>query len=57
MKYKILVRETEYIAYYVEASSKDEAMSIWAENGYDSDQKKTVDVESDILGCEVETAQ
>jgi len=52
-KYKILVRESNIVAYYVYGTSTENAQSNWAENGYDSDTQIVEDSECDILGCEL----
>jgi hypothetical protein len=52
-QYKIMVSETNYTAYYVEAQSPDEAQQIWADNGYESEQEAVIeDSEFTILGIE-----
>ena len=55
-QFKILVRESNYVAYFVEGTDEDNAQENWANNGYDSDNQKIVDSECDVLGCE-EVAQ
>jgi hypothetical protein len=51
-QYKIMVSETNYTAYYIQARSSDEAHQIWADNGYESDIQKVEDSEFTILGIE-----
>lgn len=51
-QYKIMVSETDYVAYYVEAQSREEAQGIWAENGYESDIQKVEDSDFTIIGVE-----
>jgi len=52
-QYKIMVSETNYTAYYVEAQSPDEAQQIWSDNGYESEQEAVIeDSEFTILGIE-----
>ena len=51
-QYKIMVSETNYNAYYIQARSSDEAHQIWADNGYESDIQKVEDSEFTILGIE-----
>ena len=51
-QYKIMVSETNYTAYYIQAQSHDEAQQIWADNGYESDIQKVEDSEFTILGIE-----
>ena len=50
--FKILVRESNYVAYFVEGTDAENAQENWANNGYDSENQKIVDSENDILGCE-----
>jgi len=51
-RYKILVRESNIVAHYVDGTDATNAQSNWAENGYDSDTQVIEDSENDILGCE-----
>ena len=51
-RYKILVRESNIIAYYVNGENATNALSDWAENGYQGDSETIEDSEHDILGCE-----
>jgi hypothetical protein len=53
--YKILVTETEYVVYYVDATSKEEAQQIWEESGYQGDKRIVEDSRCDITGIEEET--
>jgi hypothetical protein len=55
--YKILVTETEYVAYYVDATSEQEAQQIWADGGYEGDKRIVEDSRCDITGVEEEIAQ
>lgn len=51
--YKILVTETDYVAYYVDATNETEAKRIWADvNGYESDKRVVEDNECEITGIE-----
>lgn len=52
--YKILVREVNYVAYFVEGTDEKNAQRNWADNGYDSKNQKIVDSECDILECSEE---
>lgn len=55
--YKILVTETEYVAYYVDATNEEEAQRIWADiSGYEGDKRIVEDSRCDITGIE-EVAQ
>lgn len=54
--YKIMVTETDYVAYYIDATNETEAQRIWAENGYESDIQKVEDSKCEITGIE-EVAQ
>jgi hypothetical protein len=51
-EYKIMVTETNYTAYYIQAQSPDEAQQIWADNGYESDKQKVEDSECTVWGIE-----
>jgi len=51
-QFKILVRESNYVAYFVEGADKYDAQENWANNGYDSENQKIVDSENDVLECE-----
>ena len=51
-QFKILVRESNYVAYFIEGTDAENAQENWANNGYDSENQKIVDSENDILGCE-----
>ena len=52
-QYKIMVSETNYTAYYVEAQSPDEAHQIWAGNGYETEQEAIIeDSDFTIIGIE-----
>jgi len=54
-KYKIMVSEQTYTSYYVEAQSPDEAQQIWADNGYEANERITEHDEDSnftILGIE-----
>jgi len=50
--FKILVRESNYVAYFVEGADKYDAQENWANNGYDSENQEIVDSENDVLECE-----
>ncbi len=47
-RYRILVRETNYVAYFVDGESVDDAHKRWANNGYEC-ENNIVDSENDIL--------
>jgi len=51
-EYKIMVTETNYTAYYIQAQSPDEAQQIWEDNGYESDKQKVEDSECTVWGIE-----
>lgn len=51
-QYKICISETNYIAYYVEAQSPEEAQQIWSDNGYESGYTKVEDSDFTIIGIE-----
>jgi len=51
-EYKIMVTETNYTAYYIQAQSPDEAQQIWADNGYESDKQKVEDSECTVWGIQ-----
>ena len=51
-QFKILVRESNYVAYFVEGADKYDAIENWANNGYDSENQKIEDSENDVLECE-----
>jgi len=50
--FKILVRESNYVAYFVDGTDKYDAYENWANNGYDSENQKIVDSECDVLEYE-----
>lgn len=50
--FKILVRESNYVAYFVEGTDKYDAQENWANNGYDSENQKIVDSDNDVLECQ-----
>jgi hypothetical protein len=41
-QFKILVRESNYVAYFVEGTDAENAQENWANNGYDSENQKIV---------------
>lgn len=54
--YKILVTETEYVTYYVDATNKEEAQQIWAEiSGYEGNKRIVEDSKCNIISIEEET--
>lgn len=49
--YKMLVKETAYVSYYIKGTDATNAMENWAENGYQNETEKIEKTESDILEC------
>jgi hypothetical protein len=48
-----MVTETDYVSYYVDATSKTEAIRIWSDvSGYEGDKRVVEDNECEITGIE-----